>query len=182
MHRPLIYLWIGRDVPEVSPIIVWLLFGNVTAVVLSGAASSACKGIRHLKPEVIYIAIMLGINITLKIILIRRFGPLGTASASALSWAVASLFFVYFVVQAGRISRAPLRLAILACLAFVLIIGLLHVVLGSCIIAMEGSGVRRWLVSSLIAVASVLVYLGALVFAGAVKPSYLLEMWRNKNV
>jgi O-antigen/teichoic acid export membrane protein len=47
----LLIVWIGREVPQVGPILFIMLAGNITAVVLTGVGASLCKGIGRVSIE-----------------------------------------------------------------------------------------------------------------------------------
>lgn len=93
-HEWIIIFWIGRPVPETSVILYWLLFGHTTAVILTGAGSSVCKGIGVIKIETLYIIFGLVLNIFLKFTLVPLMGAIGTVASSSLSWAISSILFV----------------------------------------------------------------------------------------
>lgn len=104
--RHLMVLWIGRDVPQAVPLLGLLLCGYAAAVILTGPGTCVCKGIGRVEIETVYIAVSLVLNLVLTITLVRLVGPTGTVIASAVSWAVGSLFFAFYLHR-----RLPLRAA-----------------------------------------------------------------------
>jgi O-antigen/teichoic acid export membrane protein len=97
LHERLLVLWIGRDIPEVGIIISWLVFGNITAILLTGPGSAICKGIGRMGMEASYWGIGIFFNIILTFALIKTYGAMGSIAASSLSWAVSSTFFLWFL-------------------------------------------------------------------------------------
>ncbi len=94
LHDRIVFLWIGRPIPEVGEILYLLLFGNAIAVILAGTGSSICKGTGIIRIETIYIIIGLVLNILLKFIFVPAIGAIGAVVASAVSWSVSSVVFV----------------------------------------------------------------------------------------
>jgi O-antigen/teichoic acid export membrane protein len=104
--RHLMILWIGRDVPQAVTLLGILLCGYAPAVILTGPGTCVCKGIGRIEIETVYIAVSLVLNLVLTIALVRIVGPTGTVIATAVSWAVGSLFFAFYLHP-----RLPLRTA-----------------------------------------------------------------------
>jgi len=123
--RHLMVLWIGRDVPEVVPILSLLLCGYAAAVILTGPGTCVCKGTGRIEIETVYIAVSLVLNVGLTIILVLLLGPIGTVLATALSWVAGSLFFTFYLHR-----RLPLQTAatMRAARAFIAIIAVLLLV------------------------------------------------------
>ena len=104
--RHLMILWIGRDVPQAVPLLSLLLCGYAAAVILTGPGTCVCKGIGRIEIETVYLAVSLVLNLGLTIALVRWVGPTGTVIATAVSCAVGSLFFAFYLHR-----RLPLRAA-----------------------------------------------------------------------
>lgn len=105
----LLVMWIGRSVPQVAPLLFILLAGNITAVVLTGAGTSLCKGIGRVGLETTYIIVCVVSNIVLKVLLTWSLGPIGSVLASAASWALGSLLFIILLHRAVPLPRTTLR-------------------------------------------------------------------------
>ncbi len=94
LHDRLIFLWLGKFIPETGLMIYFLVFGNAIAVILTGAGTAICQGTGKIRIETIYIVIGLIINILLKFILVPLIGATGTVVASSVSWFVSSIAFI----------------------------------------------------------------------------------------
>jgi O-antigen/teichoic acid export membrane protein len=115
----LLMMWIGRSVPQVGPILFILLFGNITAVVLTGVGSSLCKGIGKVSIETTYIVICVVANVILKLILTPWLGPIGAVLSSAGSWALGSIVFVILLHRAVELPNIAIRAAAMIPVMFV---------------------------------------------------------------
>jgi O-antigen/teichoic acid export membrane protein len=90
-------LWIGKEVPQINPILWLLLLGTGFAVILTGPGTCVCKGVGRIEIETIYVSANLFLNLFLTIALVRSVGAIGTVIASGVSWAITSLLFVILV-------------------------------------------------------------------------------------
>jgi O-antigen/teichoic acid export membrane protein len=115
----LLMVWIGHSVPQVGPILFILLFGNITAVVLTGVGSSLCKGLGRVSIETTYIVICLVMNVVLKLTLTPRLGPIGTVLSSAGSWALGSIVFVILLHRAVELPNSAIHAAATIPMVFV---------------------------------------------------------------
>ena len=115
----LLMMWIGRSVPQVGPILFILLFGNITAVVLTGVGSSLCKGIGKVSIETTYIVICVVANVILKLILTPWLGPIGAVLSSSVSWALGSVVFVILMHRAVDLPNTAIRAAAMIPMMFV---------------------------------------------------------------
>jgi membrane protein EpsK len=97
LHERILLVWIGKDIPEVGTILLWLVFGNITAILLTGPGTALCRGIGRMGMEAGYWVIGIIINTLLTIVLIKASGAIGSVAASALSWAISSMFFLWFM-------------------------------------------------------------------------------------
>ncbi len=97
LYDRIIFLWIGKLFPDMGLILFLLLLGNGVAVILTGAASSVCKGMGLVRIETIYIIISLVLNIILKLTFVPLFGAIGSIASTAVSWSVSSVCFVYLL-------------------------------------------------------------------------------------
>ena len=107
LHRHLIVLWFGRQIPEVTPIVLLLLAGNGAAAMLTGPGTAICRGIGRVSLETRYVIVGLVMNIVLTIILVGTIGAIGTVWASALSWAGGSLYFACLIPARLEFPAAP---------------------------------------------------------------------------
>ena len=97
LHNRIVVLWIGNSLPEVGNIITWLVIGNVTAIILTGPGGAICKGIGRIGIEASYWAIGIIINVFLTVVLVIIYNEMGTIAASALSWAISSIAFLFIL-------------------------------------------------------------------------------------
>jgi O-antigen/teichoic acid export membrane protein len=183
LHEQLLVLWMGKNIPEVGVILLWLVLGNITAILLVGPGAAICKGIGRLGMEAGFWGIGILINMILTIILIKTYGALGSVAASSLSWAVAAVFFMWFL---HRNVALPWRFSFRS--IKVLIIVLVSVVLVRIISAHWAIGVNRaetlW-VTSLVALVTFVGYQALLVVAKiiplSVEPFLFLLNRKNNN-
>lgn len=90
----IIVIWIGRPIPEVTPLLWWLMAGSASAAMLTGPGTAICRGTGRVGIETTYLIVNLGLNLALTISLVLLVGPTGTAIATGSTWAVSSLFFL----------------------------------------------------------------------------------------
>jgi O-antigen/teichoic acid export membrane protein len=107
----LLMMWVGRSVPQVGPILFILLAGNIIAIALTGVGTSLCKGIGKVSMETTYIVICVVANIVLKLTLTPWLGPIGSVVASAGSWALGSIIFVFLMYRAVKLPNTVFRAA-----------------------------------------------------------------------
>ncbi len=91
----LMVLWIGRPIPEVTPLLWWLMAGSASAAMLTGPGTAICRGAGRPGIETIYLAVNLVLNLVLTISLVLLIGPIGTAIATGSTWAVSSILFLF---------------------------------------------------------------------------------------
>lgn len=104
--RELMVFWLGRFEPQVIPILLLLLSGTAAAVMLTGPGTAICKGIGRVDLEARYIGLSAGLNLVLTVVLVLLIGAMGTVVASAVSWVVGAVYFVWVF---ERHLRYPLR-------------------------------------------------------------------------
>ena len=97
LHERLVLIWIGKDIPEVGVILLWLVFGSITAILLTGPGTAICKGIGLVKIEASYWGVGIILNIVFTVVLINTHGALGSVAASSLSWVFSSMFFLWLL-------------------------------------------------------------------------------------
>ena len=96
----LIVLWIGHPIPEVT-ILLWLLIaGAASAAMLTGPGTAICRGCGRVEIETAYLAFNLVLNVVLTVSLVLLIGPIGTAVATGLTWALASILFLVVLHKA----------------------------------------------------------------------------------
>jgi O-antigen/teichoic acid export membrane protein len=124
LHDRIVYLWFGKLIPEVGGILYLLLIGIGTAVILTGAGSSVCRGIGKVRVETLYIIVGLILNILMKIVLVPIIGAIGTVISSAVSWALASVIFILFLHKftelppAASMKAVKTMIIVVACVLF----------------------------------------------------------------
>jgi O-antigen/teichoic acid export membrane protein len=91
----IVILWIGRPIPEVTPLLWWLLAGSASAAMLTGPGTAICRGCGRVGIETAYLAVNLGLNLVLTVVLVLVIGPVGTAIATGLTWAISSILFLF---------------------------------------------------------------------------------------
>lgn len=91
----LIILWIGRPIPEVTPLLWWLMAGSAAAAMLTGPGTAICRGCGRAGIETAYLAVNLVLNLFLTVSLVLLIGPIGTAVATGSTWAVSSILFLF---------------------------------------------------------------------------------------
>jgi O-antigen/teichoic acid export membrane protein len=91
----IVVLWIGRAIPEVTTLLWWLLAGSASAAMLTGAGTAICRGCGRPGIETTYLAVNLALNVVLTIALVLLIGPVGTAVATGLTWALSSILFLF---------------------------------------------------------------------------------------
>lgn len=91
----LVVLWIGEAIPEVR-LLLWLLItGTATAAILTGTGTAISRGCGQAAIEATYLAVNLVLNLVLTITLVLLIGPVGTAVATGLAWALSSILFLF---------------------------------------------------------------------------------------
>ena len=88
-------LWIGEALPQVR-VLLWLLItGTATAAILTGTGTAISRGCGQAAIEATYLAVNLVLNLVFTITLVLLIGPIGTAVATGLTWALSSILFVF---------------------------------------------------------------------------------------
>jgi O-antigen/teichoic acid export membrane protein len=91
----LVILWIGEELPQVS-VLLWLLIaGTATAAILTGTGTAISRGCGQAAIEATYLAMNLVMKVVLTVALVLAIGPVGTAVATGLSWALSSILFLF---------------------------------------------------------------------------------------
>ena len=91
----LVVLWIGHPIPQVT-LLIWLLItGSATAATLTGPGTAICRGCGRAGIETTYLAFNLVLNVVLTVSLVLLIGPIGTAVATGLTWALSSILFLF---------------------------------------------------------------------------------------
>jgi O-antigen/teichoic acid export membrane protein len=91
----LVVLWLGHPIPEVTLLLWLLMIGNATAVILTGPGTAICRGCGRAGIETTYLAFNLFLNLGLTIALVVAMGPIGTAVATGVTWALSSVLFLF---------------------------------------------------------------------------------------
>jgi O-antigen/teichoic acid export membrane protein len=95
MHSQLMYLWLGRVIPQVIPLLLMLVLANALVVALTGPGTSICRGIGRVEIETSYVIFNLVLNAVFTVLLVKLIGPFGSAIASVGSWTLGSIYFVW---------------------------------------------------------------------------------------
>ena len=95
VYDRLLVFWLGLSIPEVSTILLLLLWGNAVAVILTGPGTAVCKGIGRVGIETRYVVLNLVLNVVLTVALVVWLGAIGTVVASAVSWSAAAVYFLF---------------------------------------------------------------------------------------
>jgi peptidoglycan biosynthesis protein MviN/MurJ (putative lipid II flippase) len=91
----LVILWIGEAIPQVR-VLLWLLItGTATAAILTGPGTAISRGCGLAAIEATYLAVNLVLNLVFTIVLVLLIGPVGTAAATGLTWALSSILFLF---------------------------------------------------------------------------------------
>ena len=91
----LIFFWLGRSVPQVTEILLLLVFGNCIAVILAGPQAAFCRGIGRPGIETVNTLFSLVFNLICTVLLVVLIGPMGTVYASAGSSVAGAIIFVW---------------------------------------------------------------------------------------
>ena len=94
-HSQLMYLWLGRVIPQVIPLLLMLVLANALVVALTGPGTSICRGIGRVEIETSYVVFNLVLNAVFTVLLVKLIGPFGSAIASVGSWTLGSVYFVW---------------------------------------------------------------------------------------
>lgn len=121
----IIVFWIGRPIPEVTPMLWWLMAGSAAAAIFTGAGTAICRGAGRVGIETTYLIVNLGLNLVLTISLVLLIGPTGTAIATGSTWAVSSILFLFVLhrrmdLPADASRRAVATALVAAAIAWVL--------------------------------------------------------------
>jgi O-antigen/teichoic acid export membrane protein len=114
LSNQLITLWLGTPTPSVTPFLLILLLGNVTAVTLTGPGSAICRGIGRVEIETGYVLVNLVANVILTVLLVSTIGAFGTVVASSAAWAASSLVFLFILHRKLDLPLVRSRNAVLA--------------------------------------------------------------------
>lgn len=118
LHRPMMYLWLGRVIPQVVPLLLMLVMANALVVALTGPGTSLCRGIGRVEIETSYVVFNLILNAVFTVILIKLIGPFGSVIASVGSWTAGSVFFVWRLHRSVHLPvKATLRAVGIYCCA-----------------------------------------------------------------
>lgn len=91
----LVILWIGETIPQVR-VLLWLLItGTATAAILTGSGTAVARGCGLAAIEATYLAVNLVLNLVFTVTLVLLIGPVGTAAATGLTWALSSILFLF---------------------------------------------------------------------------------------
>ena len=91
----LVVLWIGEAIFQVR-VLLWLLItGTATAAILTGTGTAISRGCGQASIEATYLGVNLVLNLIFTIVLVLLIGPVGTAVATGLTWALSSILFLF---------------------------------------------------------------------------------------
>lgn len=89
----ILWLWMGRSLPESRLMLLILLTGTASAVILTGPGTAVCRAIGRADVETRFTLSSLVLNLAMTVVFVLTIGPLGTVIASGLSWALSSMVF-----------------------------------------------------------------------------------------
>jgi O-antigen/teichoic acid export membrane protein len=122
----LIVLWIGRPIPEVTPLLWWLMAGSASAAMLTGPGTAICRGCGRAAIETVYLAVNLVLNLALTVSLVLLIGPIGTAVATGATWAVSSILFLVVLHRRVDLPLGASRRAAATALLAAMVAGVLY--------------------------------------------------------
>ncbi len=162
----LVVLWLGHPIPEVR-LLLWLLItGSASAAMLTGPGTAICRGCGRVGIETTYLAFNLVLNLVLTVSLVLLIGPIGTAVATGLTWALSSILFLFVLhsrldlpAEASRRAGGTAFLAAVAAVALYWISGAFGVAAGR---------LEAFVSVVLFGAAGGLVYFGLIVSSGLV--------------
>jgi hypothetical protein len=111
---PLIYLWIGRLLPEAALLLQVIAGGILVAVIVTGPGTAIGKGIGRPEIETRYVVVGLALNVALTVGLVWAVGAWGTVIASSASWILASGYFARILHRSLSLPRSATRLSLFA--------------------------------------------------------------------
>ncbi len=128
---PLLVLWMGQALPDVTMILVLLVIANSATVLLTGPQTALCRGTGRIQTETVYLLVFFLSNLAGTILLVYLVGPMGTVYSTAISSLGCGLFFTRLfhrnmqmsltgVIRAGYVYFIALFFACLAkaCISF----------------------------------------------------------------
>lgn len=119
-------LWIGRPIPEVTPLLWWLMAGSASAAMLTGPGTAICRGAGRAGIETTYLTVNVVLNLVLTISLVLLIGPIGTAIATGSTWAVSSILFLFVLHARVDLPREASRRAALTTLLAAIVAGIVY--------------------------------------------------------
>ena len=91
----LVILWIGEAIPQVRTLLWLLITGTATAAILTGPGTAISRGCGLAGIEATYLTVNLVLNLVFTVVLVLLIGPVGTAAATGLTWALSSILFLF---------------------------------------------------------------------------------------
>ncbi len=126
----IIVFWIGRPIPEVTPLLWWLMAGSASAAMLTGPGTAICRGCGRAGIETIYLTVNLVLNLALTVSLVLLIGPIGTAVATGSTWALSSILFLFVLHSRVDLPVSASRRAALTTLVAGVFAGIVYWVSG----------------------------------------------------
>ena len=162
----LVVFWIGEAIPEVR-VLLWLLItGTASAAILTGTGTAISRGCGQAAIEATYLGVNLVLNLVFTIVLVLLIGPLGTAVATGLTWALSSILFLFVLHRRMDLPVDASRHAAGAAMLAAVVAGLVYWTSNAIGVP---TGREQALISLLLlGAASALVYLGLLALLGLV--------------
>ncbi|WP_291270415.1 oligosaccharide flippase family protein [Geothrix sp.] len=124
VHRAFIYAWLGRSVPEATPLIVFMTCTYLFVVALTAAGASMCRGIGRVELESKYVAVGLVLNVIMTILGLAKFGAIATVYASGISWMIGAVYFLFIIHQENLLPLAGTWRAVRALTLWLFLMGL----------------------------------------------------------
>lgn len=97
LHREILFLWLGKTIPQVEPLLLMLLMANALVVALTSPGTAICRGIGRVEIETEYVVLNFTLNTLFTVILVKLIGPIGTVIASVGSWSLGAAYFAFIL-------------------------------------------------------------------------------------
>lgn len=89
----IIYLWMGKHIPEAGWILLWIVINSTVAILITGCGTAVCKGVGRADIELKYLAVGLGLNAIITGLCVLLGKPSYTIYATVASTIISGCFF-----------------------------------------------------------------------------------------
>jgi len=173
LGQTLVVLWIGSAKTGVSDLLPYLVLSTAAAVILTGPGVAVARGVGRVDVEARYLIATAILNAVLTVALVLAVGAIGTVVASAVSWSLGSVFFVWLLLRAFAFPPRSVARAF-KCVAVVAVVSLSLRALTTVLPVPADRLSALWSCCWLGAL-GVSAYLGGLILAGAVPAPTMLR-------